>query len=98
MPKGRERLAQDALPIEEVFAEELRTLSTLAPLTEPVVVQRKPDGRAIVGGRPVIDFSSDNYLGLAADARLAAAAASALLNAPLGASGTPRTAGRHPFH
>ncbi|HUR00525.1 MAG TPA: aminotransferase class I/II-fold pyridoxal phosphate-dependent enzyme [Gemmatimonadaceae bacterium] len=62
------------------------------------MAQRKPDGRAIVAGQAVIDFSSDNYLGLAADARLAAAAASALLDAPTGASGAPGTAGRHPLH
>ena len=98
MPEGRKHPEENALSIDEVFAEELRTLATIAAPIEPVIVQRKPDGRAIVGGRPVIDFASDNYLGLAADARLAAAAASALLNAPIGASGAPRTAGRHPFH
>ncbi|HEV7837880.1 MAG TPA: aminotransferase class I/II-fold pyridoxal phosphate-dependent enzyme [Gemmatimonadaceae bacterium] len=98
MAESWERLEQDALSIKEVFAGELRALAAIAPLAEAVVVQRKPNGRAIVGGRAVVDFSSDNYLGLAADARLAAAAASALLNAPVGASGAPRTAGRHPFH
>jgi 7-keto-8-aminopelargonate synthetase-like enzyme len=98
MPKGQERGEQNPRSIEEVFAEELRALAEVAPLSRSVVVQRKPGGAAIVGGRSVIDFSSDNYLGLAADARLAAAAASALLDAPVGASGAPRTAGRHPFH
>jgi 8-amino-7-oxononanoate synthase len=96
--KEQKHVDWDTLSIEKVFADELRALERIAPVSKPVVVQRKPDGRAIVAGKPVVDFASDNYLGLAADARLAAAAASALLNVPTGASGAPGTAGRDPLH
>lgn len=51
-----------------------------------------------VGGRPAVDFSSNDYLGLAVDPRLAEAAAVALRQAGTGAAAAPLISGHHPLH
>ncbi len=49
-------------------------------------------------GRPVVDFGSNDYLGLAGDPRLTAAAADAALNSGWGAGASPVVSGRGELH
>lgn len=60
---------QAALELERLEAAGLRR--------RPVVVGGPPGPEVVVGGRPVLLLCSNNYLGLAADRRVLAAAAEA---------------------
>lgn len=61
-------------------------------------VVRQADGIVVVEGRSAIDFSSNDYLGLAADPRIAQAAARALADAGTGAGAARLISGNHPLH
>ncbi|HEX6041390.1 8-amino-7-oxononanoate synthase [Longimicrobium sp.] len=61
-------------------------------------VERRTGAEVVVNGRSAIDFSSNDYLGLAADPRLAAAAARALEDAGTGAGAARLISGNHPLH
>lgn len=89
---------QPAPSMEVALGEELRTFREQGLATSLRMVERKPDARVRIGTQELIDFSSDDYLGLAADARLAAAAASALLTAPTGTGASRDSSGNHPLH
>src|SRR5206468_3910902 len=52
--------------------------------------------RLVLGGRVVVNFSSNDYLGLAADPRLAAAAARAARRYGAGAGASPLVSGLLP--
>jgi 8-amino-7-oxononanoate synthase len=87
-----------ALSMEAALAAELNALSREGLQSSFRVIERKADCRVVVGGREAIDFSSNDYLGLAADIRLAAALASALLDVPTGAGAPRLVSGNHPLH
>lgn len=61
-------------------------------------VQRGPGAEVLIDGAPAIDFSSNDYLGLAADPRIARAAARALDEAGTGAGAARLISGNHPLH
>jgi 8-amino-7-oxononanoate synthase len=61
-------------------------------------VQRRSGAEVAVDGRSAIDFSSNDYLGLAADPRIAWAAARALEEAGTGAGAARLISGNHPLH
>ena len=61
-------------------------------------VQRRAGAEVAVDGRSAIDFSSNDYLGLAADPRIARAAARALEEAGTGAGAARLISGNHPLH
>jgi 8-amino-7-oxononanoate synthase len=61
-------------------------------------VERGAGAQARVDGRIAIDFSSNDYLGLAADPRIAQAAARALEEAGTGAGAARLISGSHPLH
>jgi 8-amino-7-oxononanoate synthase len=95
------RLVEPAEPaprMEIALGDELRTARAHGRTGALRMVERKPDARVRIGTKELIDFSSDDYLGLAADARLAAAAASALLTAPTGTGASRDSSGNHPLH
>ena len=60
-------------------------------------VEQRRGALVTVDGRPMIDFSSNDYLGLATDARIARAVAAAL-DAGTGATAARSIAGNHPLH
>jgi 8-amino-7-oxononanoate synthase len=61
-------------------------------------VERRDGAEVAVDGRTAIDFSSNDYLGLAADPRIARAAADALAEAGTGAGAARLISGNHPLH
>lgn len=61
-------------------------------------VQRGAGAEVRVDGRAAIDFASNDYLGLAADPRIARAAADALAEAGTGAGAARLISGNHPLH
>lgn len=60
--------------------------------------ERRAGAEVVVDGEPAIDFSSNDYLGLAADPRIAHAAARALAEAGTGAGAARLISGNHPLH
>jgi 7-keto-8-aminopelargonate synthetase-like enzyme len=85
--------------LADALADELAALDaaglrrTLRPLTRVAgAAVRDADGRALV------DFASNDYLGLAADPRPAAAAADALAEGGVGAGAARLISGDHPAH
>lgn len=61
-------------------------------------VERRAGAEIVMNGRSAIDFSSNDYLGLAADPRIARAAAAALEEAGTGAGAARLISGNHPLH
>lgn len=61
-------------------------------------VQRRAGAEVFVQGRPAVDFSSNDYLGLAGDPRVARVAADALAEAGTGAGAARLISGNHPLH
>jgi 8-amino-7-oxononanoate synthase len=61
-------------------------------------VERGAGAEVRVGGSGAVDFSSNDYLGLAADPRIAQAAARALAEAGTGAGAARLISGNHPLH
>lgn len=61
-------------------------------------VERRAGAEIVVDGQALIDFSSNDYLGLAADPRIARAAAAALDEAGTGAGAARLISGNHPLH
>lgn len=57
------------------------------------------DGATLVAnGRRVVDFASNDYLGLASDRRIAAAASNALASGGVGGAAARLISGNHPLH
>jgi len=73
-------LEQDALA-------ELRELAAMHRMRMPRVVDGAQGAVAVVDGRELVNFASNDYLGLAGDARLARAAAAVLDECGTGAYG-----------
>jgi 8-amino-7-oxononanoate synthase len=61
-------------------------------------VERRAGAEVVADGQSAIDFSSNDYLGLAADPRIAQAAANALAEAGTGAGAARLISGNHPLH
>jgi 8-amino-7-oxononanoate synthase len=61
-------------------------------------VEERHGAEILLDGRPAVDFSSNDYLGLATDPRIAAAAAAVLERGQMGAAAARSIAGNHPLH
>jgi 8-amino-7-oxononanoate synthase len=91
--------APAASTLTDALREELDALAhaglrrTLRPAARGAGHTRVPDG-----GPPLVDFASNDYLGLAADPRPAAAAAAVLAREGLGAGAARLLGGDHPLH
>lgn len=62
------------------------------------IVERRTAGRVLVDGREYVDFSSNDYLGLAADPRIAQAAQEAVETFGWGAAASPLVGGYQRAH
>jgi 8-amino-7-oxononanoate synthase len=87
LPSLSHQIAADLQALQSL--SRLRTCPNLAGASR---VQLNLDGR------PVISFCSNDYLGLACDPRLQAAASEAAANSGFGASASRLVAGNHPEH
>jgi len=97
LPTGAALLdAPDSL--EQTLAAELESLSRAGLRRVLHRVQQRAGCHVIVDGRAAIDFSSNDYLGLASDPRLAAAGASVLATDATGAAAARLISGNHPLH
>jgi 8-amino-7-oxononanoate synthase len=102
-PFGPESTAGTALldtpdSLEQTLAAELERLTRAGLRRVLHRVQQRRGCHVIVDGRRAIDFSSNDYLGLASDPRLAAAGASVLATEATGAAGARLISGNHPLH
>ena len=61
-------------------------------------VERPAGMELLIDGRPVVDFSSNDYLGLAGDQRIARAATEMLQASSTGAAAARLISGTHPVH
>jgi 8-amino-7-oxononanoate synthase len=80
------------------ISDSLNELSAQGLLRHRRVTRRLADGRCEVDGRPLLDFASNDYLNLAGDPRLIAAAVEALQACGVGARASPVVCGRTPWH
>ena len=84
--------------LNEALGEELATLDRDG-LRRTLRSMRRLGGAVIeLDGVPMVDFASNDYLGLAADPRLAAAAQAALTTEAMGAAAARLVSGTHPLH
>src|SRR5262249_19344902 len=77
---------------------ELDELAGMHRLRMPRVVDAAQGPRVVIDGREVINFASNDYLGLADDRRLRRAAASALEDGGTGVGASRLIAGNHREH
>jgi 8-amino-7-oxononanoate synthase len=84
--------------MENALAAELAELDRAGLRRSLRPVERLGGARVRAEGREMTDFSSNDYLGLAADPRLAEAARAALGRAGTGAAAARLISGSHPLH
>ncbi len=80
------------------LANELHAIGTAGLLRGRRVVTRLPCGRCRIGDRELIDFSQNDYLGLANDPQIVQAAQQTLELAGAGAGASPLITGRSPAY
>jgi 8-amino-7-oxononanoate synthase len=101
-PRSRSLVGQAAGPtlpsLEEALARDLRTLQRAGLRRALKRVESRSGSSIEVDGRRTVDFSSNDYLGLAADPRLAKAAAAALDTGGTGGGAARLISGNHPLH
>ena len=86
------------MPLDRVLADELRALDE-AGLRRALRPHASRRGAILhEGGRALVDFASNDYLGLASDPRLARAACAALEQAGTGAGAARLITGHHVLH
>jgi 8-amino-7-oxononanoate synthase len=84
--------------MQTALARELDTLARAGLRRTLRHVDTRDGAVFMVDGHPTIDFSSNDYLGLASDPRLAVATATALETHGVGAAAARLISGNHPSH
>jgi 8-amino-7-oxononanoate synthase len=84
--------------MDAALAAELETLHAAGLARRTRAVWSRQGAEVVLDGRPVVDFSSNDYLGLAGDPRVARAAAAALREHGTGAGAARLLSGNHPLH
>lgn len=80
------------------LTDELQKLSEEGLLRHRREVRPLPGGRVLLGGREVWDFASNDYLGLASDARVISAAHEAMQSHGVGSRASQLVCGRTDLH
>lgn len=84
--------------LDEVLDNELHELAEAGLRRSLRAVRQRRAGTVLLDGERVADFASNDYLGLAADPRLARAAAAVLESEGTGAGAARLISGNHPIH
>jgi 8-amino-7-oxononanoate synthase len=84
--------------LDDALANELDKLSRAGLRRTLRPVHGRTGATVVAAGHPVADFSSNDYLGLASDPRVAAAAIAALNEDATGAAAARLISGNHPAH
>jgi 8-amino-7-oxononanoate synthase len=84
--------------LDDVLANELDKLSRAGLRRTLRAVHGRAGAEVVISGHAVADFSSNDYLGLASDPRVAAAAIAALGEDATGAAAARLISGNHPAH
>ena len=87
-----------AVSLDDDVRAELRELANQHRLRVPRVLDGVQGARAIIDGRAVVNFASNDYLGLAGDPRLVRAAANALESSGAGVGASRLIVGNHREH
>jgi 8-amino-7-oxononanoate synthase len=82
----------------DVLDEELNALQAAGLRRTLRAVQQRNAGTVLVNGERIADFASNDYLGLAADPRIARAAMAVLQSEGTGAGAARLITGNHPIH
>lgn len=90
--------AQVMRPMTEALDEELQALQAAGLRRTMRAVQQRNAGTVMLRGERIADFASNDYLGLAADPRVARAAAAILQAEGTGAGAARLISGNHPIH
>jgi len=85
-------------PLDDVLEEELVALHTSGLRRSLRAVQERRSGTVMSRGERIADFASNDYLGLAADSRVARAATAVLQAEGTGAGAARLISGNHPIH
>ncbi len=85
-------------PMGDVLEEELVALQAAGLRRTLRAVQERRAGTVLLNGERIADFASNDYLGLAADARVARAASAVLQAEGTGAGAARLISGNHPIH
>lgn len=92
-------LSSNAPSLDDALTRELETLSRAGLRRSMRSVERGEGAMINLDGRPVVDFSSNDYLGIANDPRVARAASDLLLQSNSTGSAAARLiSGTHPVH
>ncbi|HEX7838199.1 MAG TPA: aminotransferase class I/II-fold pyridoxal phosphate-dependent enzyme, partial [Kofleriaceae bacterium] len=86
------------MSLEDDVRGELRELAAAHRLRVPRVVDGMQGPLAVIDGREVVNFASNDYLGLAGDPRLVRAASAALEDGGAGVGSSRLIAGNHREH
>lgn len=89
---------QSDFSLASTAAEKLRELRHAGLFRTLRTVEKRTGSSLVVDGCSVIDFSSNDYLGLSSDARLASAAVRALETQPAGAGASRLISGNYAIH
>lgn len=84
--------------MEAALDEELQALQSAGLRRTLRQVQQRRAGTVLLNGERIADFASNDYLGLAADPRLARAASAVLQAEGVGAGAARLISGNHPIH
>ncbi len=87
-----------SLSLEDVLEDELNQLASAGLRRTMRTVRQRRAGTVLMDGERIADFASSDYLGLAADPRLARAAAAVLESEGTGAGAARLISGNHPVH
>ncbi len=90
-----DRMRADPLRYLQLALEEMESQGIRRPMR---VVEGEQGARVCIGGRTVVNLASNNYLGLAADPRLKAAAVTAIERFGVGAASVRTIAGTLALH
>lgn len=93
-----ETASQILPPLDAVLDGELQQLAAAGLRRSLKAVRHRRAGTVLLDGERIADFASNDYLGLAAEPRLARAAAAVLESEGTGAGAARLISGNHPVH